>query len=268
MGMKKQKVLMVLVLGAACSAGCGIKNSSVKSASVSFEMRTFSKTLDGCPSEKGAACVTVELEYPEVTAASSPEIKDKFNQVITNAILMPLMKGGQSLSKEELAQQVIVAYQDVQQKTSGHTAVWSLRRTARVVNQTGGLFIVSYQEETSTGGAHPNSSRLYLNFWSASAEQIQLQDIVIAGSEEKLLKSAESRFRQIKNLAPTASLTQAGYWFENDKFRLTQTFGLAKEGLTFYYGNYEIAPYAMGATSLTIPYAELQGVLREDLGLK
>ena len=142
---------------------------------------------------------------------------------------------------------------------------WLLRRTARVQRQTGLLLSVVFHEETFAGGGNPNNNLMYVNFWTASGEPVQLQDILLQGSEEKLLKSAEAHFRQLKKLGPADSLTKAGFWFDNDKFSLTQNYGLGKDAITFYYNNYEIAPYAMGSTSLSIPYAELRGVLRDEV---
>jgi hypothetical protein len=106
---------------------------------------------------------------------------------------------------------------------------------------------------------------MFVNFWCGTGEPIQLQDILVQGGEQKLLKSAEAHFRQLKKLGSTESLTKAGFWFDNDKFHLTQNYGLGKDAITFYYNAFEIAPQAIGPTSLTIPYAELAGVLRDEV---
>jgi hypothetical protein len=106
---------------------------------------------------------------------------------------------------------------------------------------------------------------MFVNFWNGTGESIQLQDILVPGTEEKLLKSAEAHFRQLKKLGPSDSLTKAGFWFDNDKFHLTQNYGLGKDAIIFYYNAFEIAPQAVGPTNLTIPYAELAGVLRDEV---
>ena len=41
-------------------------------------------------------------------------------------------------------------------------------------------------------------------------------------------------------------------------------FLLKEEGILYYYNVYEIAPYALGATQLTISYSDLDDILRDD----
>ena len=265
MSMKKQIALVMLALAAASALGCGRDSVVTKPSSVNYEMRTFRKSLPGCPAEKDSNCVVVEVEYPEITSTGQPAVKDKINQVLLSAILAPIEKKGQIFTVEDLAQQVIGAYQEIRQKSPDYTRPWVLRRTARVQHQTGVLLSVIFQEETQTGAGNPNSTLMYVNFWTASGEPVLLQDILVQGSEEKLLKSAEAHFRRLKKLGPADSLTKAGFWFDNDKFRLSQNYGFGKDAITFYYNAFEIAPYAMGSTSLSIPYAELQGVLRDEV---
>jgi hypothetical protein len=265
MPIKKQTALLMLALVAAITIGCGRESATTKSAAVHYEMRTFRKILPGCPSEKDSACVVVEVGYPEITSTGQPEAKDKINQVIMSAVLVPIEKKGQVLSAEDLAQQVISTYQEIRQKSPDYRQSWLLRRVGTVQHQTGKLLSMALREETRTGGSNPNSNLMYVNFWCGTEEPIQLQDILLQGGEEKLLKSAEAHFRQLKKLGPAESLTKAGFWFDNDKFHLTQNYGLGKDAITFHYNAFEIAPLATGATSLTIPYAELSGVLREEV---
>ena len=46
------------------------------------------------------------------------------------------------------------------------------------------------------------------------------------------------------------------------KFHFTTNFALTKDGIEFVYNTYEIGPYAVGASSLTIPYNEIVQYLK------
>ena len=44
----------------------------------------------------------------------------------------------------------------------------------------------------------------------------------------------------------------------------TENFYLGKEGITFHYNVYDIAPYVMGAIEITLPYEMMQHLLNDD----
>ncbi len=46
------------------------------------------------------------------------------------------------------------------------------------------------------------------------------------------------------------------------KFKLSENYYLGQQGLILQYAEYEIGPYVVGLPRLTIPYAELQGILK------
>ena len=73
-----------------------------------------------------------------------------------------------------------------------------------------------------------------------------------------LTQIGDKIFRQAKQLSDTASLIDNYFEFPEDKFELNKNYGFKKEGIVFYYNNYEIAPYAAGPTEVLIPYNELK----------
>ena len=46
------------------------------------------------------------------------------------------------------------------------------------------------------------------------------------------------------------------------KFKLSDNYYLAKDGLVLQYAEYEIGPYVVGLPRLTIPYDQLKGILK------
>ena len=48
------------------------------------------------------------------------------------------------------------------------------------------------------------------------------------------------------------------------KFTLSDNFYLSSQGLILQYGEYEIGPYVVGLPRLTIPYDQLQTVLKKQ----
>lgn len=44
----------------------------------------------------------------------------------------------------------------------------------------------------------------------------------------------------------------------------TENFYLGKDGITFYYNVYDIAPYVMGPVKITLPYEMMQHLLSDE----
>ena len=96
-----------------------------------------------------------------------------------------------------------------------------------------------------------------------TAKQIALSDIFIEGYEKKLNEIAEKIFRQLYEVPRRQNLESAGYWFENNRFRLNENFSLGRTGITFQFNQYEIAPYAAGAPELFIPWVKIMDLGKE-----
>jgi hypothetical protein len=77
-----------------------------------------------------------------------------------------------------------------------------------------------------------------------------------------LTKIAEQIFRKVKEIPDTASLNENYFEFPDDTFQLNKNYGFKKEGIVFYYNNYEIAPYAAGPTDVVIAYEHLKEWLK------
>ena len=112
------------------------------------------------------------------------------------------------------------------------------------------------------GGAHGISQRLVMNFDTKTGQQIELKDVFVPGYEQSLddlLLKALITETGSKN---EADLREKGYLYAMDMFAPVN-FVLGKDGVTFVYNPYEIAPYAMGMTELTLTYDELEKILKK-----
>lgn len=77
------------------------------------------------------------------------------------------------------------------------------------------------------------------------------------------LKIAEMAFRQLKKIPEGTPTSQE--WFWSGQFYLTDNFAFTEQGLLFYYNQYEIAPYAAGATELLISYDLIRQILKDPV---
>lgn len=140
---------------------------------------------------------------------------------------------------------------------------WFLDGEVTVLKQFPGYVPLKYTWINFSGGAHPNSMRLYINYDLNTGKEIILDSLLVPGGMAKLNAVAEKIFRQNEKLAPDASLKN-DYFFTNDKFNLNQNFTITKDGLKFLYNPYEIKAYAYGITELVIPYSQIKEILKPN----
>jgi hypothetical protein len=124
---------------------------------------------------------------------------------------------------------------------------------------------ISLNAYTFTGGAHPNGMTIYAIISKETGEQLQLNDIF--SDVSAFDKIAEKKFRESREISPTADLEAEGFWFSDGKFASNSNFSISKTGFHFLFNPYEIGPYAMGATEYFIPMNEVKHLLSVKMTL-
>lgn len=104
------------------------------------------------------------------------------------------------------------------------------------------------------GGAHGMPYWVGFTFDLQTGDELFLPDIV-DNSEEELKEIVTRYFEEMINQAPE------NFWDDavdtvNETAGFESSFYLTEEGITFYYGPYDLACYAAGFQSVTIPYGE------------
>ncbi|HSE83277.1 MAG TPA: lysozyme inhibitor LprI family protein [Thermodesulfobacteriota bacterium] len=229
-----------------------------------YEIKKFEQSHGDCDnSDKN--CVSLVIQYPEITESPSKTSKDSVNDFVLKFVLRPIFEGKNPESFQELKNQLVETYKSVQKEIKPDYAFgWSVERDVEVIYNTPKVLSLSLSEYSFTGGAHPNSFINYASFNMATGEEIKLSDILINGYEADLNRVAEQEFREVREMKPDESLEDAGFWFENNKFSLNDNFAVTEEGLIFYFNSYEVAPYVMGPTEIVLNYEEFKHLIKED----
>jgi hypothetical protein len=102
-----------------------------------------------------------------------------------------------------------------------------------------------------TAGAHGIGSTYFANINLETGKKLSIADCF--QHPEAMRRKAEIAFRNNIGIETNASLNEAGYWFDNDQFKLTENFLIKDSIVEFFYNVYEIAPYSNGPTSIEIP---------------
>lgn len=266
-------ILLASVLTACDSSNQDVTddNTNVSSLGISYQMREF-KRQGGikCPSEankvktEDALCASVKFSYPEISSKTKPELATKMNELIKRQLLDTIEgspnQAGSNQSLESFADSFIQDYQ----KDNNTFTSWEIERNVQVVYNTNTLLTLLFEEFGFTGGAHPFNGSRFIVLNLANGNQIVLDDVMNPGYEAALNVEGERAFREARQLAEHSSLEEDGFNFVNNAFVLNDNFGVNKDGLSFIFNSYEIAPYVMGPTEFTIPYEDIRSLIRTD----
>ena len=228
---------------------------------ISFEYQTFRvESKGGCKSDT-LQCAYFEVTYPKFTGLDTPVVKT-VKQKIDAAVSMGNPES-QGHDMKNIGEIFIQDYDDFKSEIPEAFGGWHYTAKVTVEVLTDTLLSLSVNDEYYTGGAHGGSGIYFINVNPKTGTEFTLDNLLKPDYNETLTQIGDKIFRQTKQLSDTASLTDNYFEFPEDKFELNKNYGFKKEGIVFYYNNYEIAPYAAGPTEVLIPYNDLKDLLKK-----
>lgn len=130
--------------------------------------------------------------------------------------------------------------------------------------QSGEVISLMVVHEMYTGGAHGGVLLYPLNFDARSGKRIDIKS-VIADTAAFRRSFIESYVRE-NELDINTSADETGYFVELNDLPIPNILSFTEAGIQGWYGQYEIACYAVGITSATVRYEDLHGNLMIDVG--
>lgn len=103
------------------------------------------------------------------------------------------------------------------------------------------------------GGAHGMDAKIGVTFEMSTGKTVTEDDLFWPGYENRLTESLRNHFRDCNTYRATLSDTEL---FPSGNFYLTSS------GITYIYQRYEIGSYADGIIEITVPWNEIQDLLR------
>lgn len=188
-------------------------------------------------------------------AASYPEFADStLNRFILSSLL-----GNDSTTVERTAQTFIAEFDDFHQ-SDPFPRIWTSESRAKVYRITPSYLSLAIDVYSFTGGAHGNYATVFDHYDIERQQKLTLDDIVDPAFRNELTAVAERYFRQQENLGVDQPFGDR-YFFDDDRFRITDNFALERDSLLLLYNIYDIKPYVDGQTELRVPLSELTRLL-------
>ena len=207
---------------------------------------------------------TPKLLNADQHAASTADLKDIQVSDQANAAkpLATVETAKQKLEKQVTPYLVTFLALDKELKALSANHQISLMIKPKILNANLPLATVVLNSSSYLGGAHGSSSQRYYNFDLKQQKQVELNDLLAPNQKAHLEKKAHEVF---KTWVLESKLANSVEEYEQAwKFTLSDNFYLSKQGLILQYGEYEIGPYVVGLPRLTIPYEQLQGILKKQ----
>lgn len=120
------------------------------------------------------------------------------------------------------------------------------------------VYRIYYHEYT--GGAHGNYMTSFLNINLNTLIPVHLDELFVEDYKEPLTELLWQQLMADNDVSSCQEIEDLGYG-STGELEPTENFYLTSKDITFYYNIYEIAPYVMGPTQITLPFASIQHLL-------
>ena len=135
---------------------------------------------------------------------------------------------------------------------------YELMITPNYLGHVGDVELFEIESYIYTGGAHGMSYSEYLIFDPSVKKQVKLDDMLVAGKKPRFKALAYNAY---KTWVKTSNENVSNYE-KNWPFTLSDNVTLTDQGIDIRYQPYDIGPYASGMPTLSIPYSQLNGVIK------
>jgi hypothetical protein len=267
--MKSLLPIFLLFIVSSCSFGeketvnKQVEVAEAPTTFISYELKKIVRKKGPCVSDStNVGCLDVKINYPILSAGPFQNVINNINKRIKEDIFEYAFINEKPESFESLITEITEGYEDVLATYKNYSTEWSLEISSDIIYQSAKFISLATSIYSYTGGAHPNSYLVYKTYDLKTGNRVLLDDLLVEGFEDKLNPAAEIEFRMNHEILPSIKLSDAGYFFEEDKFILNDNFAVMDGSLLFYFNPYEITSYAQGPEELQIGFSDYKALIK------
>lgn len=214
-------------------------------------------------SEKCADCPKVIVDIFEFNDGN--ELAKVVNSALKKEVINQLLYDDEIKvsSIEEAISSFKNGYLELKKMYPDETLGWEADIKGSVLYENVDVLSIKLETYIFTGGAHGYSVTRLLNF--DKKKNIVLENWELFNDPEGFKHFAELKFKIQEDIPQNGTINSTGLMFENDEFYLPNNIGFTKNGLQLIYNQYEVASYADGPMSITLPYAEIRNYLAVEI---
>ena len=273
-----QHILVLLVMVSTLLIGCGL-NSSNNTGAFQFTSSQINKTSHLFADDSKPACQLI-MDIAYIKQSSDDLLKDSINNYIKAFCLgdkyttMPIQQAIQSYADNYISNyrnDLEPMYQKDEQENEDSNSLkawysYYQKIEGKVQRYTNNLLTYCFQFEEYTGGAHGIYMTHFLNIDLKNMMPIRLEDLFVEDYKEQVTDLLWNQLMMDKQATTRKELEDMGYVTVGE-LEPTDNFYLTENGISFFYNVYDIAPYAVGAIEISLPYEMLSHLLSDDFGV-
>jgi hypothetical protein len=204
----------------------------------------------------------VKFRYPEFVGGPDTTALQAINRMVTEFWAKHLPYGTVG-DPDSIATGFLSGYRSHEDEYKGLLG-YDEEFETRVILEEWPILSFHFEWSAYTGGPHVNELYFLSSIDERTGAVLTLDDLLIRGSRDSLDRLGESILRKDRGIEDTVPLTSLGYEFPDDVFRLNDNFCVTREGLRFFFNEYENSSYRPGGTTIVIPFEYIRGLVRRD----
>lgn len=201
--------------------------------------------------------ITVDMEFMDTTMHDNAEACHKINKYLIEEILMNKVE----TDGEKAVAEFITRLKNEYEQEEMAPEIYD-HYIGKVEYGKDGVINYILDEDFYGGGAHPSQIRTILRFNAMTGNKIGLYEFFTNTCTNTLCNKLTQRLMDNLGVQTLDSLHSLGYLEMLDMF-VTENFSLQKDSISFYYNQYDIAPYACGPSVISFSYDELEELIRK-----
>lgn len=214
----------------------------------------FSIALESCVN-----CATLSVSIPK--AMDRTKLSKAINRALREEIITLLNFDAQSDAQtvESAVDNFVKDYQDLKGRFPEEAMPWEAKINGVITFENKEIITIKLESYLFTGGAHGYSTIRFLNFDKVKGIELEHQALFKNIADFKTF--AEAAFRGQESIPALAPINSTGYMFETENFYLPENIGYTDTGVLLFFEPYEIASYADGPITLTLPFSVINPFL-------
>ncbi len=233
--------------------GCSNKDK------LTFETLQISKKGRLPDGRECSDCPKVTIAIPK--ANENSKVAKSINTALKEEIISVLLFDDELTvnNMEDALTSFNSGYQEMKTLFADESPGWEAKIKGTIIFEDSSILTIALNSYVFTGGAHGYTSKRFLNFDKTKGTELENWELFKSTKEFK--QFAEAKFREQEAIPENESINHTGLMFEEDSFYLPENIGFTKNGVQLLYNPYEVASYADGPITLTLPYKSVKPFL-------
>ncbi|MGM9759426.1 MAG: DUF3298 domain-containing protein [Parabacteroides sp.] len=266
-------IVLILCLGSLLTTGCQQRFSGMAKNDIAFDSILVDMSYHLLDKEENPNCnLQIHFVYP-VRMADKDVLHSLQNQFVTSYF----GENYESLSPQEAVEKYkedyLAMYKELEEDfqkdrkdPDSPVGAWYSyyeSSTDNIVFNSQGILSYTVRFENYTGGAHGGHTYTNHVIDVRQGKPLTEEDIFVKDYQDRLAQILVNQIAKDNHVEDPKELENVGFFSVEEIFP-NGNFLVDEQGITYFFNEYEIAPYVIGLVKVALPYSAILHLLREE----